>query len=234
MDLEKQYESEENDSDYRKSLKVDDRDNSYYAQPCFDVDRWSLSNLQIRVKITLPDGFDAFIRDVVVPKFESQRRKKQKQFAVLILISEEEQMDLNLVTFQPSNPSLTSKSSLYMPTSEEDYHNYIVARPRKKKDFHAEDIIFEKLSQLWDGYLSHNNYVPPKCFILYTWNVPCTKCTDLIIKSFNESRYKAVNVIVATTAWWKKEEHAVRCRSEERMENQQFNYVNIRPIHLPI
>ena len=183
-------------------------------------------------QVNVPEGFETFIRETIVPTFESQRRSKQKQFAVLLLISEHELMDLDRIEFYPSHQPLTSNTSLYMPVLEREFRNYIVARPQRKGLYHAEDIIFEKLDQLWSGYLRNNGGVPPKCFILYTWNVPCSRCTDLIIRSFNEDQYKAVSVIVAATAWWKMEKRKVRLENEQKFRDERFSYINIRQVYL--
>ena len=187
---------------------------------------------QVREEISPPDrgAFDKFIKEIVVQKFEKQRRWNQKQFAVLLLVSEEQWKDLHQMNFYPSQP-LTDSSRLSMPACEKDYQNYIVARP-ENDDLHAEAVIFEKLDQLWKGYLSHNGGTPPKCFILYSWNFPCTKCTKLIINSFNKWPYRAVSVVVAATAFWDKEEHEVRHENEGKMEQERFYVSYHRGINL--
>ena len=120
--------------------------------------------------------------------------------------------------FHPHDPPITNNSKLSMP---DDYHNYIVARPLNDSH-HAEEVILENLNQLWKGFMSHNHGIPPKCLILYSWNFPCTRCTDLIIRSFNKPPYKSVSVIVAATAYWEKELHETRHQNEAKMKGEHF------------
>ena len=222
-ELSEQYDSEESDSDDSTSFNFDDKEVSSLGLDlafCYVEEKQ-----QTRPKVTLPLDFDTFIQGVVEPTFESHRRKKQNQFAVLMLTSDEELMNpVDLIKFypRPSNLPPTSQSSLSMPASEEDYHNYIVARPRNNH-VHSEALIFQNLDKLCKGYSSHNNGIPPKCFILYSWNFPCTKCTDLIIKSFNRRQYRAVKVIVAARKRWTKETRAECHQSIQKMEDQQIS-----------
>ena len=184
-----------------------------------------------RVAVKPPEGFDSFIRKVIVPTFKSQRRSDQKQFAVLLLVSEKQFSDINQVSFLPSEPSLTDNTQLSMPANEENYHNYIVSRPQND-NYHAEAVILHKLDSLWNGYLSHNDHSPPKCFILYSWNFPCTTCTEKIIESFNGPKYKSVSVLVAGTAYWDKETHDVRENNERKMKEENFCVRYYRGIQL--
>ena len=174
-----------------------------------------------RGMIVSPNGFEEFIRKVIVPTFERQRRCNQKQFAILLLVTKEDLSDINQMKFHPHDSPITNNYNLSMPDNEKDYHNYIVARPRND-NHHAEKEIFEHLDQLWKGFVQHNRGIPPKCFILYSWNFPCSKCTNLIISSFNKPLYKSVSVIIAATAKWDKEEHEVRHQNEEKMKREQF------------
>ena len=56
-----------------------------------------------RVLIELPDNFDRFVRQVIVPKFEQQRLPYQKQFAVLLLVTKEDFSDINQINEIPSS-----------------------------------------------------------------------------------------------------------------------------------
>lgn len=189
---------------------------------------------EARSMIDIPDGFDYFIRHIIVPMFEQQRcYNHQNQFAVLLLVTNEDLRDISQMRFHPNSSPITNNSNLSMPENVEQYHNYIVARP-KNDNHHAEKEIFEHLDQLWDGFLRHsNNGIPPKCFILYSWNFPCTKCTQLIINSFNKPLYKSVSVIVVATAFWDKEDHEVRHQNEEKMQQEKFRVKYYRGIQLP-
>ena len=182
-----------------------------------------------RVMLTPPDDFDRFIRETVVPTFEGQRHSYQKQFAVLLLVTEED-FKVNKMKFYPQ--PLTDNKRLSMPSSKEDYHNYIVARPLNDNR-HSEAVILDELDKVWNGFMSHNDNNPPKCFILYSWNVPCSKCTDLIIRSFNRPLYKSVSVIIATTAYWDGETHETRNQNVNRMKQEQMYVGSYRGIQLP-
>ena len=188
---------------------------------------------KVRSGIDVPNDFDKFIRKVIVPKFEQQRLyDRQKQFAVLLLATEEDLRDIRQMKFYPNDPPITNNCKLSMPDNEMDYRNYIVARP-ENDNHHAEKEIFGHLDQLWNSFIRHNHGIPPKCFILYSWNFPCTKCTQLVINSFNKPPYKSVSVIVAATAFWEKERHEVRYQNEKKMQQEQFCYGYYRNITLP-
>jgi hypothetical protein len=189
---------------------------------------------EVRSMIDAPDDFDDFIRQAIVPKFKQQRRYDQKQFAVLLLATEKDLRDIShcQMKFRPHDPPITNNLNLSMPDNEKEYRNYIVARPCND-NHHAEKEIFDHLDQLWNGFMRHNDHgVPPKCFILYSWNFPCSKCTQLIIDSFNKPRYKSVSVIVAATAFWSEEEHEIRQQNEVKMRQEHFRVSYHRPIIL--
>ena len=174
------------------------------------------------------NDFDNFIRHVIVPKFEKQRLYgRQNQFVVLVLATDEDQMK-----FHPYDPPITNNGNLSMPDNEKQYYNYIVARPRNDSH-HAEKEILKHLDQLWNGFMRHSGKIPPKCFILYSWNFPCTKCTQLIIDSFNKPQYKCVSVIVAATAFWGKEKRKIRKQNEAKIKQERFHLSYHRGITLP-
>ena len=185
-----------------------------------------------RVLIKLPKNFDTFVRKIIVPNFSQQRRCDQNQFAVLLFVTEKDFRDINQMKFHPHDSPITNNKRLSMPDNEDDYHNYIVARPQNDK-YHAENVIFDNLDRLWKGFMSRSNKIPPKCFILYSFNFPCTKCTNLIIRSFNKPPYKSVSVIVAATAYWDRESHEVRSQNVAKMKGEQFCVSEHRPIKLP-
>jgi hypothetical protein len=190
---------------------------------------------EVRSMIDAPNDFDNFIRQVIVPKFEQQRDyyHQQNQFAVLLLVTDEDLRDISQMKFHPHDPPITNNLNLSMPDNEKEYRNYIVARPCND-NHHAEKEIFDHLDQLWNGFMRHNDHgVPPKCFILYSWNFPCSKCTQLIIDSFNKPRYKSVSVIVAATAFWGEEEHEIRHQNEAKMKRELFHTSYHRGIILP-
>ena len=107
------------------------------------------------------------------------------------------------------------------------YQNYIVASP-SSNSWHSEEEILGKyssinspFSQLWNAYVKHNGS-PPKCVLLYSWNLPCSRCTDVIIRSLNDSMYRCTSVIVAHTIFWRSESE-----DEHRMNTEKLSQENI-------
>lgn len=220
---------DEIDGDHKLSRKGMNQDQNDQAQS----DHTHHHENEVRSVIGAPDDFENFIRHVIVPKFEQQRLYNyQKQFAVLLLATDKDLRNISQMKFCPHDPPIINNGNLSMPDNEKEYHNYIVARPRND-NHHAEKEIFEHLDQLWNGFMRHNHGIPPKCFILYSWNFSCTKCTQLIIDSFNKPQYKSVSVIVAATAYWDKEEHEIRHQNEAKMEQERFHFSCHRGITLP-
>lgn len=222
-----ELEDNEEASTARKGINQDQNDES-------QSDHKHHHENKVRSMIGAPNDFDNFIRHVIVPKFEKQRLYgRQNQFAVLVLATDEDLRNISQMKFHPHDPPIINNENLSMPDNEKECHNYIVARPDINANHHAEKEIFEHLDQLWNGFLRHSRGIPPKCFILYSWNFPCTKCTQLIIDSFNKLRYKSVNVMVAATAFWDKEEHEIRYQNEAKMRQEQFHLSYHRGITLP-
>ena len=220
-----ELEDNEEASTVRKSMTQDQKDES-------QSDHTHYHENEVRSMIGAPNDFDNFIRHVIVPKFEKQRLYgRQNQFAVLVLVTDEDLRNISQMKFHPYDPPIINNDNLSMPDNEKEYHNYIVARPDINANHHAEKEIFEHLDQLWNGFMRHSRGIPPKCFILYSWNFPCTKCTQLIIDSFNKPRYKSVSVIVAATAYWEKRK--IREQNEAKIEQERFHLSYHRGITLP-
>ena len=62
-----------------------------------------------------------------------------------------------------------------------------VARP-SSNNCHSEEEIFGKYSvidtpfyHLWSAYVERNGAYP-KCILIYSWNLPCSRCTEAIIQ----------------------------------------------------
>ena len=162
-----------------------------------------------RTLTPLPNNFHNFITATIIPSFEKQRLIGY-QFAVLVLLSEKDFYNICSTTFVPSNGGqpLVDNCHPLMPQNVFHYGNYITARPISNS-CHSEEEIFgssinSHFSQLWSAYVKHNGS-PPKCVLLYSWNLPCSRCTDVIIRSLNDSMYSCTSVIVAHTIFWRSE-----------------------------
>lgn len=184
-----------------------------------------------------PRGFHDFIRDRVVPAFKEQRGINQNQFAVLLLVSNEELKHLDSMEFHPSREPLTDCLEVSMPLERKRYQNYIVARYKSIRessdeadpiDCHSEETIISELDHLWEGYMKFTKGVAPKCFILYSWNFPCTDCTETIISALKHPPYRGISMIVAFSQHWRGEtsRNVYLNRKEMRKKGIYFTKVN--------
>ena len=194
------------------------------------------SRVRKRSRAALPNNFRNFIKNRIIPSFKGQRVPGKNQFAVLLLLSERDLADITSMSFNPHNylnQPLVDKSYLYMPRdSESQIGNYIVARP-SHNEWHSEDVIFSALissslfSRLWDAYKKYNGH-SPKCILLYSWNLPCSRCTKLIIRSLNDRPYSETSVIVAYNAHWSDEtEFILKMFENERIDVVRCYYCNL-------
>ena len=63
-------------------------------------------------------------------------------------------------------------------------------------------------SQFWSAYV-HENNSQPKAIIMYSWNFPCSRCTELIVSILGEQQYSVlsdVHVLIAYSRVWDSEE----------------------------
>ena len=165
------------------------------------------------MKSPLPNQLHKFINKTVIPSFKGQRASKQYQFAVLLLLSENDYNNITKISFDPCDRSgqpLLDDGHPVMPNNASSYGNYVVARPIDNCN-HSEEEIFGKYSnsgspftQLWNAYINNNGAIP-SCVLLYSWNLPCSRCTDVIIRAFEESPYNQTKVIVVHTTFWRSE-----------------------------
>ena len=161
----------------------------------------------------IPHDFERFVGHDIILKFEGQRQIKF-QFFVVILASEDDLTDLQSMTFYPHNTSLPGqplidKHELTMPKAS-DYGNYIVAR-FESGECHSEEVVFgpkydNPFSQLWSAYVQRNNGNQPKAIILYSWNFPCARCTDLIVRVLSQQQYSGTQVMLTYSRIWDSEE----------------------------
>ena len=185
-----------------------------------------------RAILLLPDNFHSFITATIIPSFK-QQRLTGNQFAVVVLLSEKDLYNICGTTFVPSNGGqpLLNNSHPSMPHNAINYGNYIVARP-SSSSWHSEEEIFgyssinSPFSQLWTAYVRRNDSTP-KCVLLYTWNLPCSRCTDVIIRSLNDSMYSSTSVIVAHTTYWQRESGEGHRRNKEKLVKQNITVVQV-------
>ena len=192
----------------------------------FDI--LSLPLVSIERPLCIPNHFREFIVEKIIPYFNCQRKANHLQFAVVLLLSESDLANIKQTRFSPSDafgrPIVNNSFSL-MPQDPSKYGNYIVARPSIR--YHSEVKLFEQCSEmtdtpfnhLWRGYVERNRAYP-KCVLIYSWYLPCSHCTDVIIKSLGEEPYNRVSVVVAHTAVWSKETVWDHENSKEKLKSK--------------
>jgi hypothetical protein len=183
-----------------------------------------------------PEDFKQFIGYNVIMTFEKQRLVKF-QFFVVLLASEDDLRDLTNMTFHPHKSlsprqPLLNNQELTMPSANH-YGNYIVAR-FESCQYHSEEVVFgpkydNPFSQLWSAYV-HENGRRPKAIIMYSWNFPCGRCTDLIVDILGEQQYSVlddVRVLIAYSRVWDSEEGYPRVveRNMEKMRDRIGAYI---------
>ena len=153
----------------------------------------------------------AYIADVVIPMFMGQRNRYQ--FAVVILLSKKDCQNISKVRFIPSDHQGKPLIDISQPTMPPcgKYHNYIVARPTLdgSSSRHSEVEIFGnsnysnsgRFDQLWNAYVTYH-LSAPDYVLIYSWNLPCSNCTDTIIMSLRNAKYKSATVFLAHTIKW--------------------------------
>ena len=191
----------------------------------------------------LPNHFRDFVVQKVIPYFNDQRASAY-QFAVVILLSKNDFENISRTRFTPNlrGKPILDKTVSVMPQDHTKYGNYIVARP-SSNSCHSEEEIFghqcsvtdSPFSHLWNTYVERNHGAYPKCIFIYSWNLPCSRCTDVIIRSLREEPYNRVSVIVAHTRFWDRSES----ESQLKKNTQKLACENIMvkqvpyPVHLP-
>ena len=186
--------------------------------------------LQKRTLTSLPNNFHNFITATVIPSFEKQRLIGY-QFAVVVFLSEKDFNNICDTTFVPSygGQPLLDK---YHPSMPKNAINYQAAHP-SSDGCHSEEEIFGKyssinspFSRLWSAYMRRNGS-PPKCVLLYSWNLPCSRCTDVIIRSLNEDTYSCTSVIVAHTTYWQRESEDEHRKNTEKLKKENITVVQV-------
>ena len=190
----------------------------------------------------LPDEFYTFITQKIIPYFNGQR-KNGHQFAVVVLLSENDFDTICETSFIPSESGkpILNKYFSAMPQDHAKYGNYIVARPFSNS-CHSEEEIFgwqyspminTPFSHLWRAYLERNS-ASPKCILIYSWYLPCSRCTDAIIRSLGEEPYNSVSVILAHTRFWHRESLSDQNKNREKLASKKITVQMVGcPIWIP-
>ena len=175
----------------------------------------------------VPDQFHDFINQIIIPNFRGQCKSYSKQFAVVMLLSALDLLNIKGMSFYPSDllgKPILDNAVAVMPRNSAIYRNYIVARINNK--CHSEKKLFGNCSELtdtpfnhlWRAYLKHYRS-HPRCILIYSRNFPCSRCTDLILKCVGEPPYSSVNTIVAHTKFWSKDTHHEMSRMKLESKN---------------
>ena len=189
----------------------------------------------------LPRNFRDFIVQKIIPYFIDQRLTAY-QFAVVVLLSEDDFNNICRIRFSPSSfrgKPILDKTFSIMPQDLTKYRNYVIARP-DGNDCHSEEEIFGQysvtgspFSHLWRSYVEHAGAYP-KCVLIYSWNLPCSRCTDVIIRSLREEPYNRASVIVAHTIFWRSETESQHEMNTEKLKCENITVKQIPyPIQLP-
>ena len=153
----------------------------------------------------IPHEFCEFMRNVI-SQFRGQRLQGD-QFAVLIFTTESRLNRMRGMQFHPSYPLVNNRYP-YFP--RDDLGNYIVARP---EGHHSEKIIFHQRHLLQDVYRNVN----PRCIILYSWILPCTGCTNEILRYYRDISPPRPKMIVIFTVHWNEQSDEENQRNIDRM-----------------
>ena len=142
---------------------------------------------------TLSTEFDQFIVHKVISVFHRQRQEGY-QFAVLLITAESNLLmnTMDDIEFHPCDPQhgtplVNNKYPDFPPFN--DRVNYIVTRPHEKK--HCEMIMLSQAHDLWRDYgrmVSRTSVRQSRgrpCIILYSWFLPCSSCTNQILKYYS-------------------------------------------------
>lgn len=197
----------------------------------------SLWTVPIKRPKYVPNDFHHFIAQRIIPDFSDQRKTCYYQFAVVALLSESDFINIKQMGFFPSDllgKPILDKNEALMPRDPASYRNYAVARTSNK--YHSEEKLFGNCSELTDTPFNHLwrayvecNHSYPKCIVIYSWNFPCSYCTDLIVESLEEKPYyNSVSVVLAYTAIWKRDNDQERSRKKLESNNITVKHVPYR------
>ena len=168
----------------------------------------------------------------VIELFKTQRIEKH-QFAVLFLSSQDYIAD---VTFQTKTGPVYSPEEATdstEPVFPPDYnlHNFVTARPLQdfnaNRKIHAEEQLLDKFDLLKTSFES-SGINTCRTVVLFTWLLPCKKCTTRII---NELGWRGLKVIVIYIIKHEKDTVDNELYTVERLEKANIEVMSERCYH---
>ena len=174
----------------------------------------------------LVSEFAEFIKEEVISRFISHRDDSHQQFAVLVFSPFElpniSQTIIEAAKELDSEWKVFTSPDKYYPAGR-NFTNFIVARPNGPA--HAEEIIFD--------YGDLNNLCEERCIqqpirtlLLYSWLMPCSKCTERIIEE-NGSLNGGRRMVVVYTKDWIEEEYNQRIRNRNSLRNNGIRVMRV-------
>ena len=140
------------------------------------------------------------VKDYLIPDFQDGGLvlPRKTQFAVAILQPGNQWMKF---LYDPSKNGDGEKPVIgtcsRSPPDSSSYGNYIAARPNN--GVHSEIQILNRLDSVYNAYKGKYNQAP-KALLLYSWIVPCKKCTDELVAKLTKEPFKSIPVkVVAYT-----------------------------------
>lgn len=146
-------------------------------------------------------ALDKFIQNSVISRFRSHREVPQAQFAVLVFspmeFSNISQTNIRAAQEEGSARWVYTSSTAVCFPAIQSFTNFVVAR--KYGPRHSEELIFDygDLEDLCRKCVQQ----PIKTLLLYSWLMPCSKCTSRIISEKNKLNGGRRMVVVYTADW---------------------------------
>ena len=116
----------------------------------------------------------------------------KSQFAVAILLPDTQWKGFSYKPCKDGDgkkPVIDSSISLSPPDGM--YGNYLAAQPNRKGK-HSEIQILDRLDDLYNQYKVIHDGQPPEALLLYSWIVPCEKCTDAIVAKLTSEPFNSI------------------------------------------
>jgi len=132
----------------------------------------------------------------LIQSFSGQRQDNRSQFGVLFMNNVKNLNTYVVPVFEPKHPNgspIIDNRNAMSPANRNDFGNYVCTRPERvpKTMIHSEERILQEIDALWSAYKNTNERTP-NMIVLYSWIMPCPKCTDLIINHLNRFPYTDV------------------------------------------
>lgn len=146
------------------------------------------SKLKIKLSIEIHSIRKALIaRDLISP---------DRQFGFILL------GDADTTYFQRpfvnTNLVISNWTNATIDDMREQYDNFLAAFPFKRHT-HSEDILLEEFNpRLYNAYINKHGHAP-RFILLYSYLVPCTRCTERILNIKQSSPYSNMRWFVAYT-----------------------------------